>query len=480
MRHHVLPTLAVLAVTATSALVGPTLSATGQPAAGAPTTQPDQPNIVVILTDDQTRIDLEWMPQTRALIADAGVTFTDAIAPNPLCGPSRASLLTGQDSHNTGVHGNDSEQTLVDHTRLLPSWLHAAGYQTGFTGKYLNRYHASDAGEPGWDSFSAVTNGAHYFDYTMSNNGDPVHYTDVHVDDTVTDGTTALIDRFSGDDPFFVVASYSAPHGVCLPHQPCDDAPVPAARHADLYPDVVAPQLSKPSFNERDMSDKPPRIRRLPRADRADVQHDFTERIRALASVDEGVASTVAKLEATGELDDTLIVFTSDNGFQLGEHRHTGKVYAYEESLGVPLLMRGPGVPVGEVRDRTVTIPDLAPTLAAAAGAKPTLRVDGRDLGPYLRTGRVRPFTAIVESGLARNDWTYRGVRTDRYTLVRWRNGTPELYDRQQDPFQLRNVAGSRRYAAVEGVLERRLDRLSTCRGTAACSRVFHGLPDPG
>lgn len=447
-------------------------------APAAATATPDRPNVVLITTDDLAVTDLEWMPHTRQLLADAGVTFTQAIAPNPVCGPSRASLLTGQASHNHGVRGNHSEQRLLDRTRTLPVWLHENGYRTGFIGKYVNRYRPADEGEPGWDSFSAATNGSRYFGYTLSNNGDPVT-PDAHIDDAVTSGARALVEQYApAEEPFFVWASYPAPHGVCLSGMPCDDAPIPAARHADWYPDVLAPQLAKPSFNEADVSDKPKRIRRLHRVDPVDVQHDFTERIRTLASADEGIADLVAALSESGELDDTLVVFTSDNGFSLGEHRHTGKVFAYEESLGVPLLMRGPGVPAGEVRAQTVTMLDLAPTLAAAAGASPNLVVDGRDLWPVIESDAARPFTALVETGLVGNEWTYRGVRTDRYTFVRWPNGTRELYDRLLDPYQLDNRAGVRRYGPVERALAGRLRALASCVG-AECYRGFRAVPTP-
>lgn len=468
-----LPTVATLALC--SALVVPAQPVAAQPSLRA---AGERPNILLITTDDQNVADLEWMPHTRALLAEAGITFTQALAPNPVCGPSRASLLTGQASHNHGIHGNDSERNLLDRTRTLPVWLHESGYRTGFIGKYVNRYRPSDEGEPGWDSFSAVASGSHYFGYTLSNNGDPLT-PDGHVDDAVTAGARDLIEAYAPqDEPFFVWASYPAPHGVCYADVPCDDAPIPATRHADWYPDVPAPQLAKPSFNEKDVSDKPPRIQRLAPVDPVDVQHDFTERIRTLASADEGVADAIAALSESSELDNTLVVFTSDNGFSLGEHRHTGKVFAYEESLGVPLLMRGPGVPAGEVRSQPATMVDLAPTLAAAAGASPNLVVDGRDLWPLIRTGSARPYTALVETGLRRNDWTYRGVRTDRYTFVRWPNGSRELYDRRRDPYQLRNLADSRRYGPVERALAGRLRALASCVG-AECSRGFRGVPSP-
>jgi arylsulfatase A-like enzyme len=469
-----MPTLAAVAVTA-SAVHGP---AVGKDAGRNAARVAHRPNIVLIMTDDQIPVELRWMPHTRALLGDAGVTFTDALAPNPVCAPSRATLLTGQYSHNTGIRGNHFKQRLLHRSRLLPTWLHAVGYRTGFTGKYVNRYRASGRGEPGWDSFSEVRHGAHYYGYTMSNNGDPVRYPDVHVDDTVAADTTALINRFAGDRPFFIWSSYPAPHGACVPGRSCSHAPVPAVRHAGLYAGVVAPQLAKPSFNEADMSDKPRPIRGHRKVDAATVQHIFTERIRSLASVDEGVASTVAALRDAGELDDTLIVFTSDNGFQLGEHRYVGKVLAYEESVGVPLLMRGPGVPRGRVRGRTVTMADLAPTLAAAAGARPKPRVDGRNLGPYLRTGRLRPFTAVLESGSG-NNWFYRAVRTERYTFVRWRHGQRELYDRRADHYQLRNVARVRRYEPAERALAGRLRVLESCAGHAACGRTFRAVPPP-
>lgn len=475
--------LVALAAATAASLLGLPRTGFGVPASAAP--EP-RPNIVLITTDDQAVSDLRWMPLTRQLIGDAGVRFTDFISPNPLCCPARASILTGQYSQNNGVYANKGRFggfPNLDATRTVATWLHDGGYQTGFVGKYLNLYRGDPPTQPGWDVFDAVVRGIYaYFDYLTTGNGTPTEYHGVHSNDTIAARTRDLVAQFSADaDPFFIWASYVAPHGTCgrSPEVTCTQRPMPASRHADWYPDEVAPQLSKPSFNE-DVSDKPQMVSGLEEADPAHVQDLFTERIRSLASVDEAVADTVAALEEAGELDDTLIVFTSDNGYLLGEHRHLGKVLPYQESLRVPMLVRGPGVPTGEVRSQPASLIDLAPTFAALAGVEPDLVTDGRDLMSLIDRTRPQPqHTHLIQtSRYGARRTTYAGVVTPRYTYVRWPYGFVELYDREADPYELTNVAGRVRYGAVERALRDRFQALRDCSG-ATCRVRFPALPSP-
>ena len=470
--------------------VGGVVSATadkeGRRASARAASPAERPNIVLITSDDQALTDLRWMPRTRMLIGGAGVRFSGAIAPNPLCCPARATLLTGQYSHNNGVRGNKAPHggyAALDNSSTIATWLDAAGYNTAFVGKYLNGYKSRRPTEPGWESFDALIKGIYRsYGFTLSGNGAPVTYRTQHSNDVIAARTTALVDRYSAQgDPFFIWSSYVAPHGTCTStNRNCSAPPVPAKRHAKMYASAKAPQVRRSSFNEADVSDKPAVIRHKKRVTRARAQRLFTQRIRTLASLDEAVGATIAALRANDQLDNTLIIFTSDNGYQIGEHRHIGKVLPYEEALRVPLLMRGPGVPAGTLRGKAVSHVDIASTIARAAGASPGRPVDGRDLRPLAARAGWAPYTHVIASKGDGNRarWTYRGIRDQRYTYVQWSNGFVELYDRKRDPRQLRNVAGKKKYRAVRQVMATRFRALKNCSG-AECRRTFPSVPGP-
>lgn len=491
--------LRVLATVAAAVLVTtlvPALTSVPAPAARAAETPAlERPNIVLITTDDQSLTDLAWMPHTRRLLGEAGATFTNMLSPHPLCCPARAEILTGQYAQNNGVRSNASAShggygALRDPDSNLASWLHDAGYQTAFVGKFLNEYWPGRSHQPaGWDVWNPFAGAPyHYYGYSLWENGQPTTYRDVHSADMIARRTTDYIQQFAGTDrPFFVWASQVAPHGVCRPSREltCTAKARPARRHRHLFRGVRAPETRLTSFNEANAADKPRHIRHKARVDPARTNRVFRSRIRALQAVDEGVAAAVATLEATGELDDTLVVFTSDNGYLLGQHRLIGKNQPYEEAMRVPLLVRGPGVPAGVVRTQTAAIVDLAPTFVDAAAAPVTRGLDGASLLPAMTDGAHRPTTYLIQ-GSPRNaresrraGWFYRGVRTERYTYVRYPlTGFVELYDRAADPRQLRNVARRPRYAGVLAELRRRAVLLQSCAGES-CRVDFGAEPLP-
>ncbi len=455
-----------------------------------------RPNIVVIMTDDMAATDLRWMPRTRRLIGGNGVRFDNAVSTNPLCCPARATLLTGQESHNNrvwtngGPHGGFDELT---RRSRLPQWLQRAGYRTAMIGKHLNGYSpALDGREPGWDWFDPTTSGIYrYTDFSSYHNGRPVTVRDGYITDYVARESVGVIRRFEQRDraPFFLWASYVAPHRAeparCPPRQLCWRYAIPAARHRSLYPTARPPSLDKPSYNEDDMSDKDAALQLLRKVDRRMVVRDYRTRIRTLAAVDQAVARTLGALKRTGELDRTLVVFTSDNGYALGEHRWIGKVLPFEESLRVPLLVRGPGVSRGRVGDQLATTADLTATIVSAARARPGRRLDGRSLRRYLRNpaaADARPGMLIESGGFGffwpQRDWTYRGYREGRYTLARYHDGGWELYDRAVDPHEVASVAGDPAYAEVRAELLRRYRAVRDCAG-AGCRPSFGSLPEP-
>ncbi|HEX2176148.1 MAG TPA: sulfatase [Nocardioidaceae bacterium] len=458
----------------------------------------DEPtNVVLITTDDMASSELRWMPKTRALIGAPGTRFTDSISPHPLCCPARAITLTGQFAQNNGVRTNawpTGGYYKLDHSNTLPVWMKAAGYQTAFLGKYLNEYGRFGRARevpPGWDAWRApVGNGNYdYYNFQVNDDGelrdlDGTYQTDYYVEESED-----LIRDMSGEDrPFFIWQSHLAPHTACPTTntgEECWQLPTPSMSYDGVFDQTTPPQRGKPSYDEPDVSDKPHFVSRekpMSPADRRYYTELFQRRIESLQSVDDAVARTVAALDEAGELDNTLLLFTSDNGYLMGEHRIGGKIVGYEPSLRVPLLMRGPSVPVGVRRSETVATVDLAPTIAAAAGATPGLRVDGRDLQPVAAGTSPGWDTILIQGGPKAKGvkgWWYRGVRTDRYTFMSYeKSGEVELYDRRRDPFQLRNVAADPAYSAVRAELQDRLIRLGDCAG-ADCRQRFGAVPAP-
>ena len=471
--------LALALVTASVVAVAPRLAATADPAR-------DRPNVVVILTDDQTLAMLDTMPSTRQLIGGEGLTFSEAIAPYPLCCPSRATLLTGQYATNHGVTTNTTDRHATPAMEAaydglerasLPISLQDAGYFTGFVGKYLNGYLPDPQTPPGWDDWRAVTNFTTYQNTTLSVNGDgleqPRYMTDVLADETV-----AMIERASAvDRPFFVQLSTYAPHSS-------SQGPTWAHRHADLFRGVRAPRT--PSFGEADVRDKlrpqPP----LGRTTTARIDRHWRASLRSLQAVDEAVARVVGSLRATGELENTMIVFTSDNGYFYGEHRYTHEKYLpYEPSIRVPFLVAGPMVPA-EDRGETVGLPvagiDLVPTVLHYARGRMPVPMDGVSLHDVLEGARPRAWAAerhLLLYGRRTNGCScapdYSGVRTTRWMYWRSEFGD-ELYDLEADPDELTNLADRPDHRAVVRELDSARRALLSCQGER-CGRPQDWTP---
>lgn len=465
--HLVAPLALAMYLAVVSGVAAPSQS-TADPV--RPVAAAARPNIVLITADDMAASDLQYMPHTRRLLGVRGVSFTDFVAPHPMCCPSRAQLLTGQYAQNNGVHHNRGANggfpALREPDNTVARWLHDAGYQTALVGKFMNGWNGSQPVPAGWDQFNPLT-GREYqpYGYTAFRHGRPRRYPDVHTSDYVADTTVNYVERFSRNpEPFFIWSSQVSPHlmkqgGEWTP-------PVPPARHADLFPDAQAPSVSAPSFNEPDRSDKPTHVQQRSELS-ADRMHEwFRARIRSLQAVDEGVVSLIGALRRTGRLSNTIIAFTSDNGYLLGEHALTMKNLPYEEALRVPLLVRGPGFPAGRNESGASAMIDLAPTFVGAAGATPGRKMDGQSLLDVLNGDPVD--TVLVQAGGGAR-WWWRGVRDSRFTYVEYEaDGFVELYDRQEDPWQLTNVAGDPGYLDTEVRLRSELARLKDCSG-AGC-----------
>jgi len=431
-----------------------------------------RPNIILITADDMRDSDLRRMPATRRLIQAHGVTVTDFLSNPPLCCPARAEILTGQYAQNNGVRGNRGPNggydALRDRLNHVGAWLRTSGYRTALVGKFFNGWQDQALPDPGWTVFNPILRGTYQpYGMTMYNNGRPRSYDGVHTSDLVGRLAVRYIQRFSATGaPFFIWTSQVAPHamhvdGVWRP-------PVPAARHRSIAANALPPSLSDPAFNEADVSDKPRYVQERTKVSRSRIIALHRARIRSLRSVDEQVRRTVKALRAAGELRNTYIFFTSDNGFLLGEHRLADKNLPYEPALQVPLVVRGPGLPAGAVRRQLYGMVDLAPTFTALAGATATRVVDGRSMLETLRNGDGGYRRYLVQAGIGPSSrWWWRGVRSHRYAYVRYASGFQELYDLNRDPRQLTNVASLPRHQDVLVDLDATLQLLQDCSGPA-------------
>ena len=452
-------------------------SAEGKPKASSAT----RPNVVVLMTDDQTVESMRVMPNVKTLIADQGVTFDNSFVSYSLCCPSRATFLTGQYAHNHHVWGNAAPSGgyyKLDSTNTLPVWLQRAGYQTIHLGKYLNQYGTRNPREipPGWGQWYGTPDPStyRYLDYTFNENGNLVQF-GTSANDYKTDVEARLavdlIGRQATDPrPFFMWVAFVAPHsgGPADADDPVGLAtPSPAPRDQNRFANEPLPM--PPSFNEADVSDKPAQIRnkRLlgPGKIRA-IRENYQQRLESLLAVDEAVARIVEELSLIGKLDNTYIIFTSDNGFFHGEHRiQGGKILLYEPSIRVPLLIRGPGIPAGKHRSQFVANVDLAPTIVQATGAQPGLVMDGRSLIPFAKDRRLQSGRDILLETP-----TYAGIRAPNWLYAEHVTGEKELYNLARDPDELNSLQTNPSYDVMKRNLAARLDRLRQCKG-AECRR---------
>jgi N-acetylglucosamine-6-sulfatase len=458
------------------AAAGLLLPASRLPVPAAAAAVEARPNILVIMTDDQRLDEMRVLPKTRALLGQHGTTFANSFVSNSLCCPSRATFLTGQYPHNHGVllnSGPHGGYQRLDSSNTLPVWLQDAGYYTAHVGKYLNNYGVdSPAPPPGWSRWFGLIDPTTYklYDYVVSDDGVPVSHgddpSDYQTDVLAAEAEGVLRSRAGAGQPFFVTVAPMAPHleQVKGGQQP----PRPAPRYAGRF--ANEPMPAKPSFSEPDVSDKPAHIRRLPLLSSNKATREvsvYRARLASLLAVDDLVERLVEALADTGQLDRTVIIFTSDNGFLLGEHRIVDqKYYPYEESIRVPLIVSGGGFPVGTASQPVSNI-DLAPTIAALTGARPGRVMDGRPLLPMaLDPQQAQDRTLLVEGfGSGGTKPPFQAVRDPRWLYVEYARGDRELYNLQADPFELRSRHAAPALAPVRADLARRLARLRSCSG---------------
>lgn len=488
----------------------------------------ERPNIVVIMSDDARDDDLRFMPNVRHWIGDQGVRFTNTFSPQPLCCPARASFVTGEYSHNHHVwsHVDPYGFRALHDASTLPVWLKRVGYNTVFLGKYLNGYGVQTLRNgkpslhyvpPGWTDWRGSVDGGiaaggpldggtyRYFDTTLNVNGQlvPHHEYQTRVFSDISQGIFGQYSRSA--KPFFYWASFVAPHSGS-PIESDDPPPTlrsdgtlqtfeNPARPDDVWGRFDSTLTHAPGYRgERDVSDKPFFIRDLPRltsTEQAAVLEDTRQRAEALSVLDDEIGAMMKSLKSTGELKNTYVVFTSDNGYFLGEHRmRQGKILPYEPSLRVPLLVRGPGIPKGQVRTDPFTMIDFAPTFLQIAGAKPESIVDGASLLDVAKHGdrgwnrgiltETGPRAVTSDVGESDNFLVKKsgpsplrfsqGVRTRNYLYVEHASREKELYDLRSDPGELTNLVHRRSERQVVAALAAELDLLRNCK--AAQCRV--------
>ena len=494
------------------------------------------PNIVVLMADDldvatlDMAIDLGLMPALESEMIDVGLRFDESFVTDSLCCPSRATFLTGQYPHNHGVRrgqsapGGDGSFAAFDDNHTLANALRGAGYRTALIGKFLNGYgYEVPRNHPecssaeckmryvpaGWSDWQGMPDygelngtpgyaGAYcMYNYTVNVNGSLVTYGTGSADyqtDVIAERAGALIDDVALDGaPLFLVASPLAPHyELCLPASGAFSWDIrPAPRHAGSLPSNVELDTSKPSLGEADVSDKPYWFGdEYPGLDYWQIltlNRQFRHRLEALRSLDDLFATIRQRLVAAGQWDQSYVVFTSDNGWLYGEHRVPGKVLAYEESIRVPLFLRGPGVEQGTRRNAMVLNNDLAPTIAELAGVTLDHEMDGRSLVPlfvqdnppdWRRRFLIEHFRDVAP---APGDYLdYLAVRTaagdfdntGMQVLIDWRTDwlfdqTPagiEHYNLVTDPYQLDALAANdQSHASQRAALHASLALLRDC-----------------
>ncbi len=504
-----------------------------------------KPNIVFVLTDDLDVGMLSQLPKLKALMADKGMTFENHYTSLSLCCPSRAATLCGQYAHNNGVFTNDAVNAdgtngaltafnkNGDESKTMAVWLQNAGYRTALMGKYLNGYSA-DAGIPfsvpaGWSEWAVPIDGNPYsqYNYTLNVNGTPEeHYLAYcknkgsgaicplrYASSTLAERqSNFMINVLSNKAKDFMTRSGQAGKSFFLylaPYTPHGPA-TPAPRYENLLTDktwlAAHPYVKPLSFNEADVSDKPSWLKDnaglLSSANESIMNTNYHKRLISMYAVEDMVSTLIDTLSKNGQLDNTYIVFTSDNGFHLGEHRLTGgKLTEFDTDLHIPLIIRGPKVPEGSVATQLTANVDIAPTFASLAGLTVPDSVDGRSFKGVLLGASSSPRYALLiehadpanatqiktlasataeprdtetqDAPISGGEYVtkYSGVRTPRFTYVHYvKNDEEELYDNTNDPQQLVNIAKT----AGPDLLTRLrtwTSDLSTCKG-ATCRSI--------
>ncbi len=468
------------------------------PGAGASRGRSSRPNIVFVLTDDLAWNLVRYMPHVRQM-QRAGETFSNYFVTDSLCCPSRASILTGRFPHDTRVFDNSAPEGgySVFHARgeereTFAVALQRAGYRTALMGKYLNGYQPTMRGAdgaarvpPGWSEWDVAGDGYPEFGYQLNSDGRVRRYgyaPSEYLTEVLARKGVGFIER-SADQrrPFLLELATFAPHAPYTP-APRDAAEFPGL-HAPRSPAFNAVGQNEPYWLSRFSPLGPSQVAR--------IDAKFRKRAQAVQAVDRMIGSIERELAAKGLARDTYIVFSSDNGLHMGEHRlEPGKLTAFDTDIKVPLIVTGPGVPSGRTVSAMTENIDLCPSFEELAGAAVPPRVDGHSLVALLHGrrargwrkeilvehhGRVRdPGDPDLPSQGSGNPPSYEAIRTASSLYVEYVTGEREYYDLARDPFELDNIADQLPPSRLR-TLHRTLARIERCHGGRACWRAQHG-----
>ena len=423
----------------------------------------DEPNLLVIMTDDQPYYTVDHTEAVASLIRDRGINFSPhAYVSTPICGPARATLLTGRWSHNTGLTKTAGAyqdlRASIYESDTIATRLKRAGYSTYFGGKYTNGYDGQSV-PPGWDAWFAMVEPVEEVDSFLYRNGSQTRRYHRAVDNE-TDVLSADAERFVRDQADFSVPWFAY---VC-PHAPHSQY-YPAPRHADQF--TTTPLRDVPSGGEQDLSDKPKWVQAEAPYTHSELRRNagaYRGKLRELQEVDDMVRHLMDALAQTNQLKNTFVFFLTDNGYLLGEHGLHKKNTPYEEASRTPFIVRGPNLPSGFKSSVMVSHVDLPTTLLDLAGAF-WADLDGRSLIPVFSAGGERPAgwrEEVLVEDLGRG-WNM--LRTPRWAYVEWDEGEKELYDMYTDPYQLRSLHAEADKAELMARLSTRLDTLKVCSG---------------
>jgi N-acetylglucosamine-6-sulfatase len=450
-----------------------------------------RPNIVFVLTDDLARNLVQYMPNVLKMQQD-GVTFANYFVTDSLCCPSRSSIFTGRYPHDTGIYRNVGADggylgfLRRGHERTtFAIALTAAGYHAAMFGKYLNGYQPQrNPAAPGWSEWDVAGNGYPGFNYDLNQNGKIVRYGNQPADyltDVLSAAAVNFIKQQAADTPFMIEIATFAPHAPYTP----------APRDANAFPGLRAPRT--PAFNAAPDPAAPNWLMAHPQlseTDMAMIDNDFRKRAQSVLAVDAMIGELQQAVAAIGAADNTYFVFSSDNGYHMGEHRlMPGKMTAYDTDIHVPLIVTGPGVPAGRTVEEIVQNIDLCPTFTELGFATTPANVDGRSLAPLLRGEKAegwRPVALVEHRGPVRNltdpdmpglrsgnPTTYEAIRMATSLYVEYATGEKEYHDLAADPYELRNT-----YAALpddrKATLRAALDAVQNCHDAASCRAAEH------
>ena len=444
------------------------------------------PNIVFILIDDLRWDDLgiAGHPFVKTpnidRIGREGALFRNAFITAPLCSPSRASFLTGQYPHTHGITDNVDRSAASHKLITFPFLLQQSGYTTAFIGKW--HMGNDDSQRPGFDRWVSFKGQGSYLDPGINEDGKELK-ANGYITDLLSGYAIEFIKR-RHDKPFLVYLAHKAIHPEVMQH---DDGSVnlaeaerfiPAERHRSLFTgekiprraSAMRPPTGKAAL-ERKIGDLPPLG-----ANTGTRDESVLGRLRSLIAIEEGVGEILKALKETGQLDNTVIVFTSDNGYFYGEHGlSVERRLAYEESIRMPLLIRYPrAVKPGTVRDEFALNIDLAPTLLELAGVSGPMKMEGRSLVPLLKgakTGWRKSFLVEYYSDKVFpriRQMGYKAVRNERWKYIHYfeLEGMDELYDLKADPYEMKNIIRQPSAARIVEEMKREMERLLKAQST--------------